>query len=172
MDVEAQGEVLGQVGRQTLHVAALHQLIDRLLLRDDQTRATALQGIQDVRQDVQHLLARLEGVVRVDIVDVVDCLLEMIGSILNLLQLPREVLSNARTLYHILLTLHFEAYVLKARRDCKSKQTERLEAFDRTRVACGLTEWVIESPVNVTTTFNCSGADVRTNLSTFLPSFP
>lgn len=45
LDVEAQGEVLGQVGRQTLHVAALHQLIDRLLLGHDQTRATALQGI-------------------------------------------------------------------------------------------------------------------------------
>lgn len=35
-----------------------------------------------------------------------------------------------------------------------------------------LTAWVMESPVSVTTTFNCSGADVSTNLSTFLPSFP
>lgn len=112
LNVETQGEIFGQVWRQTLHVATLHKLIDRLLLRHDQARPTAMQGIQDVRQDVQYLLGRLEGIIGVDIVDVVDCLLEMICCVLDLLQLPWKVLSNARTLYHILLTLNFEAYVL------------------------------------------------------------
>lgn len=42
----------------------------------------------------------------------VDRLLKMIRRILDLLDFPGEILSNARTLYHILLTLDFEADVL------------------------------------------------------------
>jgi hypothetical protein len=61
---------------------------------------------------VENFLGRLELVIGVDIVDVVDGLLEMICGVLDLLNLPGKVLSYGRALYHILLSLHLETDVL------------------------------------------------------------
>lgn len=55
----------------------------------------------------------------------------MICGILDLLNFPREVLSYARTLYHILLTLHFEADVLHSQLDKeKHLHNELIESTD------------------------------------------
>lgn len=56
LDVKAQREIFGQVRRETFHVATLHQLIDWLLLRNDETRAASLKCTEDVRKNVQDLL--------------------------------------------------------------------------------------------------------------------
>ena len=115
LNVKAQRQIFGKVRWQAFHVPALHQLIDGLFLGNNQACSATLKCIQYVRQDVKDFIRRLKVVVRVNIVDVVDGLLKVICSILDLLNLPWEVLSYWSSLYHILLTLHFEAYVLDER---------------------------------------------------------
>lgn len=51
-------------------------------------------------------------IIGINVVDVIDGLLKMIGGILHLLNFPREILSDASTLYHILLALYFEVDIL------------------------------------------------------------
>jgi hypothetical protein len=139
LQVEAQSEIFGEVGRQRLHVATLHELIDRLFLRHNKAGSTPLQCAENIRQDVENLLGRLELVVGVDIVDVVDGLLKMIGSVLDLLNLPGKVLSYGRALYHILLSLHLETDVLgRERRFRDSELGKSTRRVSRSRTSLRL----------------------------------
>uniref|UniRef100_A0A182QUP4 Uncharacterized protein n=1 Tax=Anopheles farauti TaxID=69004 RepID=A0A182QUP4_9DIPT len=105
-----------QIFRQGFHVATLHQLVDRFLARDDERGPASLQRSENVAQDVQHLVRRLEVIRTVHVVDVVDRLLEMVGRILHLLDLPRIVLGDGGALDLLLLTLHLEVNVLSRNR--------------------------------------------------------
>ena len=55
----------------------------------------------------------LEVIILVYILNEKDGLLQVITSILNLLQLPRVVVLDTCAMYHILLSLHFEVNVLQ-----------------------------------------------------------
>lgn len=60
-----------------------------------------------------YLQYSLERVVFVNIFDVQDSLLQMITCILHLLQLPWVIILNCCMVYHILLALNLEVYILQ-----------------------------------------------------------
>jgi len=56
LQVEANGQILGQIGHQRLHIAPFDQLIDGLLFGHQQTVSAPLQGIQNVAYHMQHFV--------------------------------------------------------------------------------------------------------------------
>lgn len=56
LQIETNGQVLGQIGHQRLHVATLDQLLDGLLLRHEQAVASALQSIQYISYHMKHFI--------------------------------------------------------------------------------------------------------------------
>lgn len=147
LDVEADGQILRQIGRQRLlqlrlrkqwhpnypkthHVAALDQVVHGLLAGHYQAGAPALQAPQNVAQNVQDFVRRpakipqtgrrhrgqhlLELVVLPHVVDVVDGLLQVIGCVLHLLQLPRILVVNGGAHHGCrILPAHLEVDVLQ-----------------------------------------------------------
>lgn len=95
------------------HISTVHKFIDWFLFRNNKTGSSPLHSFQNIAYNVQHFIGWSKMIRAVDIVDVMNCLLQMVCSILYLLEFPWWIGINSRSLNHIWCFSNFKTYFLK-----------------------------------------------------------